>query len=94
VLKRSATVFDELQQSVRDVEFLADPTTGELKVGSSESIVATVLPAIIERFFEQYPRVVIHVSNVSTPAMDDPGLRDRKYDLILARLLTPPLSTG
>src|SRR6267142_1467361 len=24
VLKRSATVFDELQQSVRDVEFLAD----------------------------------------------------------------------
>jgi DNA-binding transcriptional LysR family regulator len=89
VLKRSATVFDELQQSVRDVEFLADPTTGELKVGCSESIVATVLPAIIERFFEQYSRVVIHVSHVSTPGMDDPGLRERKYDLILARLLTP-----
>jgi DNA-binding transcriptional LysR family regulator len=91
VLRRSATVFDELQQSVRDVEFLSDPTTGELKVGCSESIVATVLPAIIERFFEQYPRVIIHVSNVSTPGMDDPGLRDRKYDLILARLLTPPV---
>src|ERR1044071_873139 len=28
ILKRSTTVFDELQQGVRDIEFLADPSTG------------------------------------------------------------------
>src|ERR1700741_1132979 len=29
MLKRSLAVFDELKQSVKDVESLADPTTGE-----------------------------------------------------------------
>ena len=90
ILKRSAAVFDELKQSVRDIEFMADPTTGELKIGCPESIVDTVLPPTIERFSEKYPRVIIHVSHVPTPAIEDPGLRDRKYDLIFARLLTPP----
>src|SRR5258705_4257199 len=50
ILKRSVAVFDELKQSVKDVQFLADPTTGELKIGCPESIIATVLPRFIERF--------------------------------------------
>src|SRR5258705_10058036 len=42
LLKRSNAVFDELKQSIRDIEFLTDPTTGELKIGCSESISATL----------------------------------------------------
>ena len=69
ILKRSMTVFDELKQGVRDIEFLADPTTGELTIGYSESIAATVLlPQIIERFSEKYPRVVMRVDIVAAPA--------------------------
>ncbi len=90
VLKRSAAVFDELKQSVRDVEFLADPTTGELRIGCPESLVDTFLPPIMERFWKKYPRVIIHVGNVPSPAINDPGLRERNYDLILARLLKSP----
>ena len=30
LLRRSNVIFDELKQSVRDVEFLADPTAGQL----------------------------------------------------------------
>jgi DNA-binding transcriptional LysR family regulator len=29
LMKRSTAVFDELKQSVRDIEFLADPSAGE-----------------------------------------------------------------
>jgi DNA-binding transcriptional LysR family regulator len=90
VLKRSAAVFDELKQSVRDVEFLANPATGELKIGCPESLVDTVLPPIMERFWKECPRVIIHVASVPSPAVKDPGLRDRNHDLILARLLTAP----
>src|SRR3954447_911656 len=32
LLKRSIAVFDELKQSVRDIEYLADPTTGEIRI--------------------------------------------------------------
>jgi DNA-binding transcriptional LysR family regulator len=92
ILKRSVAVFDELKQTVKDVGFLADPTTGELKIGCAESIAATVLPRFIERFSERYPRVVVHVDDVPPPVMDDSGLRDRKFDLIFAR--QPPSPPG
>jgi DNA-binding transcriptional LysR family regulator len=93
MLKRSNTVFDELRQSVRDIEWLADPTTGKLTIGCPESIAATGFPRIVQRFSEKYPRVSLHVDDVPSPAITSPGLRDRRYDLILARLRMP-LSEG
>src|SRR5712691_5193638 len=41
--KRGTIVFDELKQTIRDIEFLADPTVGELRIGCPESLVASVL---------------------------------------------------
>src|ERR1700691_2302584 len=61
LLRRGTAAFDELKQSARDIEFLADPRVGELKIGCAESIAAAVLPKILERFNQQYPSVVIHV---------------------------------
>jgi DNA-binding transcriptional LysR family regulator len=85
MLKRSIAVFDELKQSVKDVEFLADPTSGELRIGCPESIRATVLPRFIEHFSEKYPQVVVHVHDVPAPANPNLGLRDRKFDLVFLR---------
>jgi DNA-binding transcriptional LysR family regulator len=85
LLKRSAAVFDELKQSIRDIEFLADPTIGELTIGSPESIIATVLPRIVERFSQRHPRIVLCIDDVASPAIRAPGLRDRRHDLIFAR---------
>src|SRR6187455_3108849 len=36
--RRSLAVFDELKQGIRDIEFLADPTVGEVRIGCPESI--------------------------------------------------------
>jgi DNA-binding transcriptional LysR family regulator len=89
ILKRSMTVFDELQQGVRDIEFLADPTTGELAIGYSESIAGTaLLSTTLERFSEQYPGVVARAEIVGPPVFRFPRLRDRAYDLVLARMWT------
>jgi hypothetical protein len=41
-------VFDELRQSVRDIEFLADPTVGEARIGSTEPLAAGIVPAVID----------------------------------------------
>src|SRR5215469_7840724 len=38
MLKRSSAVFDELKQSVRDVQSLANPATGELRIACTESV--------------------------------------------------------
>lgn len=90
LLKRSVVVFDELKQSVKDIEFLSDPTTGELTIGCPESIAATALPWIVESFSRKYPRVLLHVEDVPSPSIRSAkGLRDRRYDLILARWPIP-----
>src|SRR5687768_11646362 len=41
LLKRSMAAFDELKQSSRDIEFLRDPTIGELRIGCVETVSAT-----------------------------------------------------
>lgn len=87
LLKRGTAAFDELRQSGRDIEFLADPTVGELKIGCAESIAAAVLPAITERFIQQYPGVVVQVDDVPSTAFE--LLRERKHDLVIARAVKP-----
>jgi DNA-binding transcriptional LysR family regulator len=83
LLKRSIAVFDELKQSVTDVESLADPTTGELRIGCPEMFIATLLVRIIEQFSARYPKVTVHVQDVPPPAIRHPGLRERAYDLVI-----------
>lgn len=85
ILKRSATVFDELKQGVRDIQFLADPTSGAVAVGYTDMLEA-IVPTIVERFSEQFPRVVVRAELVRSPIVESlPVLRDRTFDLILAR---------
>jgi DNA-binding transcriptional LysR family regulator len=91
LVKRSLAAFDELKQGVRDIEFLSDPTTGELRLGCVETLSTTLLPQIILKFSKQYPRVVVHLDDWTAPAVElpQPGLRDRKYDLVMLRLVKP-----
>jgi len=87
LLKRSVAVFDELKQSIRDIEFLADATTGEVRIACTQSLEYTLLPEIILRFCEQYPRVEVYADSTGN-LRDFSGLRDRKYDCILQRAPT------
>jgi DNA-binding transcriptional LysR family regulator len=87
LLKRSIAVFDELKQSIRDIEFLADPTTGEIRIACPLAIAFTVIPPLLERFAASHPRVIVHFDEVASASAprDFRDLRDRKYDLILGR---------
>ncbi len=89
LLKRTVAVFDELKQSIRDIDFLSDPTVGELRIGCVESLSGTILPEIILLFSKRYPHVVITVENLTPPAAELPGLRERQYDCIIRWLLEP-----
>ena len=82
--KRSIAAFDELKQGIRDIEFLADPTVGEVRIGCPESISAAILQPIIETFTQAYPRVVLEIDTVNTLSFAR-RLRDRELDVVLAR---------
>jgi DNA-binding transcriptional LysR family regulator len=89
MLERSLAAFDELKQGIRTIEFLADPKVGELRVGCAESVAAAILPPIIQRFSQQYPRVSVQVELLVTPTLELPELHDRSLDVVLARIVRP-----
>src|SRR5262245_30282742 len=88
LLKSGVAAFDDLRQGIRNIEFLSDPTKGNVRIGCVASIAATIVPVVIKRFVQQNPRIVVHVDEVVLPAQLA-GLRDRKFDLTLARLAQP-----
>src|ERR1700716_4350395 len=56
LLARGRVAFDELRQGIRDIEFIADPRAGELRIGCPESIAAGFLVPVLERFSREHPR--------------------------------------
>src|SRR5215471_3728821 len=82
LLKRSVAVFDELKQSIRDIEFLSDATTGEVRIGSGEAPWFTLLPDVIRRFSQQYPRIDVHTELIDHSEAFL-ALRERSYDCVL-----------
>ena len=84
--KHGTAIFDELKQAKEHLEFLADPTLGELRIGSSESMAAGPLPAIIDRFARQHPRVALTIAQAVFATAHYRELRERKIDLLLGRV--------
>jgi DNA-binding transcriptional LysR family regulator len=91
LLARGRAAFDELRQGIRDIEFIADPEAGELRIGCPESLAAGFLVAVLERFLEDHPRVRFHVVPVRQPTVEFPELEERRIDLVFARLAEEPV---
>jgi DNA-binding transcriptional LysR family regulator len=81
LLQRGTSAFDELRQGMRDIEALADPSSGEVRIGCPEAIASGLLSTVIERFFRVHPRVVVSV--MGTANRDFRPLRDRSVDLLV-----------
>jgi DNA-binding transcriptional LysR family regulator len=54
-------VFDELRQGVKTIEFLADPTAGEVRIGNALVSATSFFAPVIDRLSRLYPRIVFHV---------------------------------
>jgi DNA-binding transcriptional LysR family regulator len=88
--RRGAVVFDELKQGVQDIDFIADPTGGQLRIGTTENMMGGLLPAVIQRISLKYPRISFLVTQGPSAIEQFRELREREADLILGRL--PPVT--
>jgi DNA-binding transcriptional LysR family regulator len=84
LIKRGTAVFDELRHAVKDVAFLADPTSGELRLGCSD-FAAGAVGVAIDRLTRQYPRITFDVMSADG-AMLQRELRGRNIELFVAIL--------
>jgi DNA-binding transcriptional LysR family regulator len=84
LMKRGAAVFDELRYAVKDLAFLADPTSGEIRLGSTDWAAGTVGLAI-DRMSRQYPRITFYVASADTATLRR-ELRGRNIELVIGIL--------
>ena len=87
---RGQAAFDELRQGIRDIESIADPGSGEVRIGCPESAAAFLVLAI-EQVAKRYPRIRFVTRQVRAPTVEFPELLGRDIDLVLARLVSAPL---
>jgi DNA-binding transcriptional LysR family regulator len=87
LLHRSAIAFEELRQGIKDIEFLADPTVGEVRIGSTVTLAASFISAVIDRLSRRYPRIAFRVVAEGTEMLRD--LDERSVDLLIYRQFTP-----
>jgi DNA-binding transcriptional LysR family regulator len=88
LLERGHVAFDELKQAMKHIEALADPTAGEVSVGSTIALALGFVSAVVDRFCQNYPRVTLHLF-ANEPETTYRLLSERKVDLSIARIFGP-----
>jgi DNA-binding transcriptional LysR family regulator len=88
LLGRSLVAFDALRQGIKDIEFLSDPTAGEVRVGSTAPLSASFVSAVIDRLSRRYPRIVFHIVTGEAPTLRR-DLSERRVDLLIVRKFGP-----
>ena len=87
LLRRCITIFDDLRTSVDEIKFMADPTAGELRIGSTEPLLAGLGRAIMERLWRRYPRIDFRVVEADSATLLARELPERKIELALLPLI-------
>ena len=85
LIKRGLAVFDELRQGVKDIEFIADPTAGLLRIGCTEAIADDFVATVIDELTQKHPRLSFHVMTYPGPPIFD-QLASRNVELVLCRV--------
>jgi DNA-binding transcriptional LysR family regulator len=88
LLKRGAAIFDELRQGLTEIEHLADPAAGEVRIAASAPMTGGILPIVIDRLSRRYPRIAVFVTETPIAILQHRiptyrDLREREVDLML-----------
>jgi DNA-binding transcriptional LysR family regulator len=88
LLDGGTAIFDELGQAVKRIEFIADPTAGEVRIGSIIPLAASFVSTIVDRLSQRYPRMVFHFTTGGTEELHR-NLHEREVDFLIARRYGP-----
>jgi DNA-binding transcriptional LysR family regulator len=81
-------VFDDLRQGMRNIEYLSDPTAGEVYIGCTPILSATFVSAVIDRLCRRYPGIVFHIVTDYVETLKR-ELSQRNVDLLITPRLGP-----
>jgi DNA-binding transcriptional LysR family regulator len=83
LVARGRVIFDEVREGLKDIEAVADPAQGDLRIGVADPLTVVVAEVIAE-LSSKYPRTTYQVTiNDATTTLRQ--LRDRELDIVLTR---------
>jgi DNA-binding transcriptional LysR family regulator len=83
LLDGGAAAFDDLRQAVKNIEFLADPTAGEVRIGCNPFLAANLVSAVVQRLSQRYPRIASHLVTAQAVTLHR-ELSERNVDFLIA----------
>jgi len=83
---RSVAIFNDLRQGVQDIDFIADPTRGEIRVGMTEPIMSAIVAPVIDELSRNYPRMFFHLVAGDTATLYT-DVAERNIELAICRMI-------
>jgi len=84
VIKCGNAVFDDLRTGVKALDFLSDPSSGELRIGSTEPLAAGFVGEVIGRLARKYSKASFQVISADPIALKERELQQRHIELAIS----------
>ena len=88
LLDGSAIAFDGLRQAFKNIESLADPTVGEVRIGCTPLLASSFVSAVINRVSRGHPRIRFSLVSGYVETLHR-ELHQRNVDLLFTRRFGP-----
>jgi len=83
---RSVSIFADLRQGVQDIDFIADPTKGEIRIGLTEPIMSAIVSPVIDGLSRNYPRMFFYIVAGDTATLYT-DVAERNIELAICRMI-------
>lgn len=90
LLEGGMIAFDGLRQAVKNIEFLADPTAGEVRIGCTPLLASTLVSAVVDRVSQLHPDIIFSLMTGYVESLHR-ELSHRNVDLLITRRFGPLL---
>jgi DNA-binding transcriptional LysR family regulator len=85
LLEGSNVVFDELSQTIRRIEALSDPETGDIRIGCGYHLAASFVTAVADHVARKHPRISFQLRCAEHTELMYQSLQARDVDVLIAR---------
>jgi DNA-binding transcriptional LysR family regulator len=80
LLEAAVAVLDELRGGLSAIEFLTDPTAGQITLGCTEPLAAGFIGVVIQELSSEYPGIAFRVITGDPQSLKDRELRQRTIE--------------
>ena len=84
--KRGVVIFNDLRQGIQDIDFLSDPTKGEIRIGTTDPIATAIVLPAIDTLSRKYPQMFFHLISGDTTELYR-SVSERNIEFAVCRMI-------